>query len=266
MTDTDEKSAMENPVNRSAILLNLMVTLLAPMFLGLTAGDIGLARMAALETVNAYRARDHADLIAITQIIGFGLAALTSLSLSMADDISASMVLRLRGNANACNRSAEQNRRALSKSQADDLPPHRPVEPAEPEFTPPSAEPAFQSDPDSFLSPTAAEQLEAESHARLEPTSEQVPVPSPTGAAVRTQEEKRNHEMWAIAMAKESSDITASIPNLPHAQREAATMRAAMLSSTAYNLIHGTPAAPLQPRALAGITHPDASRNQSPPA
>jgi hypothetical protein len=257
MTDTDEKSAMENPVNRSAILLNLMVTLLAPMFLGLTAGDIGLARMAALETVNAYRARDHADLIAITQIIGFGLAALTSLSLSMADDISASMVLRLRGNANACNRSAEQNRRALSKSQAGDRQPHRPVEPAEP---------ASQSDPDSFLSPTAAEQLEAESHARLEPTSEQVPVPSPTAAAVRTPEEKRNHEMWAIAMAKESSDITASIPNLPHAQREAATMRAAMLSSTAYNLIHGTPAAPLQPRALAGITHPDASRNQSPPA
>jgi hypothetical protein len=244
MTDTDDKSAIECPVNRSAILLNLIVTLLAPMFLGLTAGDIGLARMAALETVNAYRARDHADLIAIGQIIGFGVAALTSLSLSMAGDISPSMVLRLRGNANACNRSAEQNRRALSKSQAGDLPPHRP------------AEPTTQFAPDGFLSPTAAEQLQAESHARLEPTSEQ--VPSPTVAAVRTPEEKRNQEMWAIAMAKESSDITASIPNLPHAEREAATLRAAMLSSTAYNLIHGTPAAPLQTHA--GITHPEPSR------
>jgi hypothetical protein len=47
--------------------------------------------MAAIGTVNAYRARNHADLIAIAQIIAFGPAALGSLSLSMADDISLSM-------------------------------------------------------------------------------------------------------------------------------------------------------------------------------
>src|ERR1700733_10588796 len=84
------------------VLMCLLATLLAPMFVCATAGDIVLARMAAIETINDYRTRNHADLIAVAQIIGYGLAALGSLSLSMADDISLSMTLRLRGNANAC--------------------------------------------------------------------------------------------------------------------------------------------------------------------
>jgi hypothetical protein len=111
MTETNTDQA-EPPINPSDILQSLLVTLLAPMFFALCAGDIAIARMAALETINGYRARSHVDLILIAQIIGFGLAALGSLSLSMADDISVSLTLRLRGNANACNRSAEQNRRA----------------------------------------------------------------------------------------------------------------------------------------------------------
>jgi hypothetical protein len=58
----------------------------------------------------------------------FGLAALGSLSLSMTDNLSLSMTLRLRGNANACNRCAEQNRRALQQSRlgtktSDHIPP-----------------------------------------------------------------------------------------------------------------------------------------------
>ncbi len=106
----------------SEILLNLIVTFLAPMFLCASRGDILLARMAALETVNGYRARSHADLVSIAQIIAFGLAAMGSLSLSMADDLSVSMMLRLRGNANACNRSAEQNRRCLLEAHANPAP------------------------------------------------------------------------------------------------------------------------------------------------
>ena len=58
------------------------------MFLGISGGDVRLARIAAIQTVTAYRAANDADLIAVAQIIAFGLAALGSLSLSMADDIS----------------------------------------------------------------------------------------------------------------------------------------------------------------------------------
>jgi hypothetical protein len=125
-----ERPEAANALHHCGILINLIVTLLAPMFLGATGGDIGMARMAAEETVRAYCARDHADLIAVAQIIAFGLAALGSLSLSMADDISLSMTLRLRSNANALSRSSEQVRRSLSQHYPREQHPreHRPGE------------------------------------------------------------------------------------------------------------------------------------------
>ena len=109
-------------VHPADVLLHLVVTLLTPIFLGVCSGNLDFARMAALETVNSYRARTHVDLIAVAQIIASGLAAVSSASLSMADDISLAMTLRLRGNANACDRSADRNRRALEKNQFNPVP------------------------------------------------------------------------------------------------------------------------------------------------
>ena len=256
-TATHEKTHPHDPRARSDFLLTLIVTLIAPIFLGVTAGDVGLARLAALETVNDYRARNNADLIAVAQIVSFGLAALGSLCLSMADDLSLSMILRLRGNAISCNRAAEQNRRARLVHQT-----------ADPQPPPPDEPPTIEDDPpprsDAFLNPLAVQLLEAESHARLEQTQIHNPIPSPTPAATRTPAEKRHHEMWAIAMAKESSEINESLPRLPPAERQAAEMRAGLLSSTAHDLIYGAPVPTLKPGALAGSTRPDASGKQPP--
>jgi hypothetical protein len=221
MTETD------TPLHPSGFLMNLIIALLAPMFLGVTGGDVGLAQMAAIETVNDYRARNNAGLVAVAQIIAFGLAALGSLSLSMADDISLSMTLRLRGNANACNRSAEQSRRALTGNQAED---HSP--------TPAEAEPEAEPEPGAFLSSAAAQELAAESDRRLQPPSTVKTAPA-QASAPQTNAEKRNQAMWAIAMVKESGDIAANIRHLPLAEREAAAVQAAMLSGTAYELLNG---------------------------
>jgi hypothetical protein len=106
-------------IHPSHILMRLIVAFLAPMFLTASGGDISFARMAVVETVNAYRAPDHMDLMSIAQVIACGLSALGSLSLAMADDLSLSMTLRLRGNAVALNRSAEQNRRTLRQTPSD---------------------------------------------------------------------------------------------------------------------------------------------------
>src|SRR3978361_265937 len=128
MTDTITTQPVAPHVNLrmhpADVLMNLIVTLLSPMFLAVCGGDIEYARMAGTETVNGYRTRAHGDLIAIAQIIACGLAALGSLSLSMADDLTISMTLRLRGNANALNRSAEQNRRAVRENHRPDAAPH----------------------------------------------------------------------------------------------------------------------------------------------
>jgi hypothetical protein len=105
-------------IHPADILMHLIVTLLVPMFLAASDGNLYYAHLAALETVTAYRTRTHVDLVAVAQIVAFGFAALGSLSLSFTDDLSLPMILRLRGNANACSRSAEQNRRALNDSRA----------------------------------------------------------------------------------------------------------------------------------------------------
>jgi hypothetical protein len=234
------------PLHPSDILMNLIVALLAPMFLGVSVGDIGLARLAATETVHAYRARNHADLIAVAQIIAFGLAALGSLSLSLADDISLSMALRLRGNANALNRSAEQNRRALRERRDDAPNAHHAASAAEPEAPPGIAEDDTLPDPERLLTVAAEQTLAAEAQARLRvpesPADQtQAPPPAPIAAPASSQRtaEKRHQQMWAIAMVKEAGELSASIPNLPPAERNAASIRAAALGSTANELLTG---------------------------
>jgi hypothetical protein len=260
MTETTIEPATET----LGVLTTLIITLLAPTFLGVCHGDIGLARSAAIETVNGYRARTRPDLIAAAQIIDFSLAALSSLSLSMAGDVSASMALRLRANANACNRAAEQNRRALAKSQANDVSAqHQPVDEAEIPASP--AEYAASSEPDVFL-PAAAEQLLAEeSRARLHPKTAILPAPPSAPATARASTERRHQDMWAIAMVKEASEISAGVANLPPAERQEAVMRAGLMGSTAHDLVYGAQVARLDPGALGHIPRQNAGRNQVPP-
>jgi hypothetical protein len=232
MTQTTE-SPPHHPTNA---LISLIVTLLLPTFLGVTAGDIALARMAAIETINDYRARNNADLIAIAQIIACGLAALGSLSLSMDDEISLSMALRLRSSAVALNRSAEQNRRALSQPLRDNPTPYYFETPPDPEIT--TADDEGIARAEALLSAAAAQELAAESEARLQdPRSIANQAPAPAQDA--TVSDKRHQEMWAIAMVKEASEITAGILHLPPAERPAATLRAAALSSAANELLTG---------------------------
>jgi hypothetical protein len=236
------------------VLTALIATLLGPAFSAVCPGDISLARRTATDTVDAYRPRTHTDLIAIAQIIGFGLAALGSLGLSMAGDISVSRALRLRGNANACNRSAQQNRRALNKTQADAPPPaqHQPRD--QPEIPPEPEQSPATSGPEIFLHAAAEQLLAEESQDRLEQTTAEPSAPSPTQSTARTSAEKRHQQMWAIAMIKQSSEITASLPNLPQAERQDATLRAGLLSSTAHDLIYGAPVQALELGALDHIT------------
>jgi hypothetical protein len=236
MTQTTE-SPPHHPTNA---LMSLIVTLLVPIFLGVTAGDIAMARMAAIETINDYRARNSADLIAVAQIIACGLAALGSLSLSMDDDISLTMALRLRSSAVALNRSAEQNRRALNQSLRDNLIPYYFETPPDPETTPAETEDdAGIARTEALLSAAAAQELAAESEARLQDPRQiaaQAPAPAQNTPATA---DKRHQEMWAIAMVKEASEITAGILHLPPAERSAAAIRAAALGTAANELLTG---------------------------
>jgi hypothetical protein len=194
------------------IFLDLIVALLTPMFLAATGGNIPHARAAAIQAVNAYRAETHGDLLTVAQIIAFGLAALGSLSLAMADDLPIALTLRLRGNAVSANRAAEQCRRALAESPSYDP-------------TPEPNEDPFPIEP--ILSP---------------PPARQPPTPQPPAAQVPAAQPKPTQltptYTWADAMADVAAEITAGIPHLPKSERRAASIRVNALNSAASNLLN----------------------------
>lgn len=251
---------LDNPIHPSDILLNLIVIFLAPMFLGASGGDIGFARLAAIETVNAYTARNNMDLVSVAQIIAFGLTALGSLSLSMADNLSVSMTLRLRGNAVSLNRASEQTRRALNKSLHGSEPLHHATLADELEVTREADHAALEADVAQALQQAADTQasLRATQPASgpakpavaiippsaISPatppaaTSSVVPPPVATTAVPMTGKQ-RNQVAWATTMANEAAKLTSSIASLPPAERKEASFRAAALASTANSLLTG---------------------------
>jgi hypothetical protein len=243
MTETSTENTNFHP---SEFLMALIVTLLAPMFLGVTAGDIALARVAARETINAYQARSHADLIAIAQIIAYGLAALGSLSLSMDDGISLAMALRLRGNANALDRSAERNRRAIRENRPGDhasATPEAPLGPVDPQYK-----------ADVLARLEDAKRCVAAAQARLQspepPTAIPTAIPTPP---VPMFDDTQRQAAWASAMIDKANEVTASLVHLPPSARKEASRRAALLSGCANDLLSGKVPPRLGPGALDGI-------------
>jgi hypothetical protein len=275
------------PVHPTDILIALIATFLIPMFLGSSTGDVAIARRAALETVNAYRVRDQADLLAVAQIIAFGLAALGSLSLSMLDDLTLSMTLRLRGNANACNRSAELNRRARAQTVvspvrhvARPIAP-RPQAPVAQPIREPLDEATLRADLAAVRQEVAAVQariVEQEAITAAAPATTAMPIvtgnasPDITAnqsASVeitpgqitrgRITPDQQSKAIWAAAMADVAAEYTAEVATLPPGERWEASMRAKALTQTAKTLLseanrppppgaaNGTAAAPRVP-------------------
>jgi hypothetical protein len=113
-----------NSLSITDVLTHLVVTFLTPMFLATTGGDLDQARAGAFATVQACTIRNPLDLLLVGQMIALGLATLSSVSLSMTDDLSINQILRLRGSAVSLHRASERCRAALPEpgSASQDLP------------------------------------------------------------------------------------------------------------------------------------------------
>jgi hypothetical protein len=220
--------------------MNLVITLLAPLFLAATNGNIGFARLAAAETVGSYRTETNADLIAVALVVAFGMTALASLSQSM-DDIPLPLALRLRGNANASNRAAEQNRRALK--------PNRPsTEPAPPPETPPPPPPAApEPDQAGLIAKVAQTQKRTAEHLA------QFARPKPAATPAPTQEDRHYQALWAAGAAQVAAETAADLANLAPDERDSAAMWVDVLNECAKDLMTGNPAPRLRPGDLAGF-------------
>jgi hypothetical protein len=239
-------SATEPAPGLAALLANLIIALLAPMFLWSCKGDVLLARRAAAETLGAYCATDHLTLIRAAKIVAFDLATLSSLSLSMFDDTPAALALRLRGNANSLDRAAERNRAGLEQdrrnaamvretagiSDADVIAAVKAARqqvrqarmPAEPQAAPATAAP-----------PAPQAQPEA---------AAPVPATGPQTAARLPTTDQQWNTARAGAMARVAEDMTAEPAGLSPAERAADILRIDTLSRSATALGSGSVAPP----------------------
>ncbi len=106
---------MTDLISRSHPLLDQILVLLMPFFAGT---DRKLVAAAVLETLGDYMPATRAELLHAAQIIAFSMSALDSLSEAISLELPTTLRMRLRGGANALNRSATQTLRALDKCQA----------------------------------------------------------------------------------------------------------------------------------------------------
>jgi hypothetical protein len=224
------------------VLLNLIITLLTPMFFASAGGDLALARLAAAETLAAYRAETHADLITVAKIIAFGLATLASLSLSMADDLPIAQILRLQASANATDRSEHRNRLALKQSRAQQATELAPSEP-EPEID------------EAALTAAAAamQQRTAEHLAQFT-----APAASPEPAPAITDAERQYAATWAASAAQIAAETAASLPTLPPEERRSAAIWIEVLNASAKEFMAGNIGPRPRPGDLAAIMRPPA--------
>jgi hypothetical protein len=115
---TNQATQEEDP------LYAYVLSILTPLLLTTTLTE---ATKAARQLIAAYQTTVPDQLLSIAQVVGFALASLDDLRLSAAPDRSLTMKLRLRGNANALNRSS--TRTAATLKTHDKRPPVEATQP-----------------------------------------------------------------------------------------------------------------------------------------
>jgi hypothetical protein len=250
-------------MTETSILMNLIVAFLTPMLLTAIGGDRALAKATAIETVNAYAARNPAELLLVGQSIALGIAMLSSVSLSMAENIPISLILRLRANAVSLHRAAEQCRRALPQPDPDYVAPAPEVPLSDAElareqrviagiaesrqhvadfqarFTQPkpTPKPNPETPPPAMQAAMAA--LAADSERRIaqaDAAMKATGAPIPPKASAPMTEDDYFRATWSAAMTDVAQEMQAEMDNLPPAERRLNAQRIQALNDTVHHL------------------------------
>jgi hypothetical protein len=269
-------------MTETTYLMNLIIGFLTPMLLDATGGDRAQAEKTAIQTVNAYAIRNPAELLLVGQSIALGIAMLSSVSLSIAENIPIGLILRLRANAVSLHRAAEQCRRALPRPDPDYVAPTPEVplsdaelareqrviagiaesrqrladfqasfaqpkpsqpQPSQPQTTKPQPNP--ETPPATMQAAMAA--LAADSERRIAQADAAMKATGaaipPKGAAPMT-EDDYFRAAWSAAMTDVAAEMQAEMENLPPAERRLNAQRIQALNDTVDHLANPTPQPP----------------------
>ena len=216
-------SMIERMTETTDFMLGFVLSLLAPFLAAGSITDPALIRLAAAETIAAYNAPTpdrpspgHPSpdrLIAIAQTVAFALTSVDNLRLSLPAGLSLSMKLKLRGNANALQRSSQRATATLEAHPQDTEPPD----------------------------PTAV--LAALETAKTEVRKAQATPPTQPST------DRQIDLNWAGAMTDIATEFTTELAQMPPAQRRTHLARIGALSTIATTLGAGN-APPLKARLL----------------
>lgn len=98
-------------------LLGTICDFLLPFILVGAGGNLTIARAAVYDLIAAHHPATATELDLVGRILGFSIAAMDNLRLSMGDDLSATKVLRYRSNAVSLSRASEHARKILHALQ-----------------------------------------------------------------------------------------------------------------------------------------------------
>nr|WP_294506391.1 hypothetical protein [uncultured Rhodopila sp.] len=243
-------SASKTPDGLACLLANLIISLLAPMFLWSCKGDVLLARRAAVETLGAYCAVGNLSLIRAAKIVAFDLATLSSLSLSMFDDTSTVLALRLRGNAVSLDRAAERNRLAFEQDRRDGV-----IVAKAAGVTDEDVRAAVKEAQNQVRQAQARMQAEPQTAPRAQAAAPPPPAPAPAAAPINERQhaapppanavrlpatDEQWKTAWAGAMTQVAEEMTAELAGLSPAERAAEVIRIQALNRSATALASGT--------------------------
>jgi hypothetical protein len=126
-------SSSHSVAPRQSACLEIVIGFLLPYFAG-AAVDLRSARADVIETLASYGPRTRAEFLQAAQVIALSMTTLEVLHEAKTMEMSPSMRIRHRGNANSLNRAAVQTQKSLDHSLACAIP-ERPRPPATPDPT-----------------------------------------------------------------------------------------------------------------------------------
>jgi hypothetical protein len=139
----------------TAIFLDTIIGPLVPWFLTAADGDIKAARHTVISMLASYNVETEEELRLAAEIVSFSFGIMEALSKAMDPDLPLNAVLRLRGSANASQRSKHQCQRVLDRLRkerrtavaAPKLPPPAPNVSPDPAHTAQTSSPSQASSP-----------------------------------------------------------------------------------------------------------------------
>jgi hypothetical protein len=223
-------------MTETTYLMNLIIGFLTPMLLNATGGDRAQAEKTAIQTVNAYAASNLAELLLVGQSIALGIAMLSSVSLSMRENIPISLILRLRANAVSLHRAAEQCRLALLQPDPGYVAPapKAQAKPTQPKPAPkhnPETPPATMEAAMAALAADSERRI-AEAEAAMKATGAAIPPK----ASAPTTEDDHFRAAWSAAMTDVAHEMQAEMASLPPEQRRLNAQRIQALNDTVQHL------------------------------